>query len=101
MDQPEQRAEIEARVMAEVGADLAQTTTTIMRKVEGPEWPSPVGEVEWGRALDGRMTFHVGDAVYYFAGDDDRIIEETLGRVRLLDADGVIAEREVVRPELN
>jgi hypothetical protein len=101
---PEQRAAIEFEVIAEVADDLRRRVLTIMRKLEGDEWPRSTGvdEFAFGFADDGRLTFHVGDAAYLFArGSEGRIVESRPTRVRLLGEEGVIAEREYVRPALN
>jgi hypothetical protein len=53
-------------------------------------------EAAYGFAEDGRLTFFIGDAAYLFErGARGRIVESRPTRVRLLDEDGVVGERQV------
>ncbi len=97
----ERRAELAAQITAQVAADLWRTIDRRMRALEGPGWHGghdpELCQVREGPE-QGRLFWEVGERHLLV---DKYVVEATPTRRRVIGPEGVIAEYELVRPELN
>ncbi len=95
------RRRIEAEAIGKEAARSWRLIEATMERLE-PGWPGETPEAAdllWVVGPGPKLAWRIGEALY--RATEDLVIEETLGRRRLIGPEGVLLDEPLLRPELN